>query len=75
MQFNIHRFNLEQPESWLIILVFAGFWVYSYYSLFVLLVHTYKKNQSTFPPFEGEAQGQNIIPTVSQSYNINSFDQ
>ena len=83
MQFNIHRFNLEQPESWLIILIFAGFWVYSYYSLFVLLVHTYRQNQSTLPQFEGESYGSpnplgqehNVTSTVPQGYNINGFDQ
>ncbi len=72
MQFNIHRLNLGQPESWLIILIFVGFWVYSYYSLFVLLVHTYKQNQSTVPQFEGEPQGRNLTSTVPRGHNINS---
>ena len=75
MQFNIHRFNLEKPESWLIILIFVGFWVYSYYSLYVLLVHTYKQNQSTLSPFEGEAQGHNVTSAIPQGHNIHSFDQ
>ena len=75
MQFNIQSFNLEQPESWLIILIFAVFWGYSYYSLFVLLIHTYKQNQSTVTPFEGEPQGHNVTSNISQGYNINSFEQ
>ncbi len=47
MQVNIDSFKLDSPESCLIILIYAGFWGYSYYSLIVLLIHTYKQNQST----------------------------
>lgn len=46
MQFNPGNFNLDTPESWLIILMFVGFLGYSYYSLIVLLIYTHKKNQS-----------------------------
>ncbi|MEM8723833.1 MAG: hypothetical protein AAGE84_31925 [Cyanobacteria bacterium P01_G01_bin.39] len=46
MQFNIHSFNLDNPESCLIILIYAGFWGYSYYALILLLIHTYKRNRS-----------------------------
>lgn len=44
MPFNIH-FNLDNPESCLIILIYAVFWGYSYYSLILLLIHTYKQNR------------------------------
>ncbi len=45
MQFDESNFNLEHPESWLILLMFVGFLGYSYYSLIVLLIYTHKKNQ------------------------------
>ncbi len=38
-------FNLNNPESWLILLTYAGFWVYSYYSLVVFLIHLRKQNR------------------------------
>ena len=44
MEFDISSLNLDNPESWLILLVFAGFWAYSYYSLVVLLIHTRKQH-------------------------------
>jgi len=44
MEFDISSFNLDNPDSWLIMLIFTGFWVYSYYSLVVLLIHTRKQN-------------------------------
>lgn len=44
MAFDISRFNLNNPDSWLILLVFTGFWAYSYYSFVVLLIHTHKQN-------------------------------
>ena len=40
------HFNLADPESWLIILIYAGFWSYSYYSLVVLLIHIRQRNNS-----------------------------
>ncbi|MEM6613686.1 MAG: hypothetical protein AAF652_15790 [Cyanobacteria bacterium P01_C01_bin.72] len=40
MQFNNNTFNLHNPESWLIIMIYAIFWGYSYYSLIMLLIHT-----------------------------------
>ena len=46
MEFDRSSFNLDTPESWLIILAYVGFWVYSYYSLVVFLIHIRKKNQS-----------------------------
>ena len=46
MQFHESNFNLENPESWLILLMFIGFLGYSYYSLIVLLIYTHRKNQS-----------------------------
>ena len=45
MQFDASKFNLEYPESWLILLMFVGFLGYSYYSLIVLLIYTHRKNQ------------------------------
>ena len=47
MQFNIHSFNLNNAESWLIILIYAVFWGYSYYSLIVLLLYLHKQNKLT----------------------------
>ena len=44
MEFDISRFNLDNPDSWLILLIFAGFWIYSYYSLVVLLIHMRKQS-------------------------------
>jgi len=44
MKFDIFGFNLNNPDSWLILLIFAGFWAYSYYSLIILLIHTRKQN-------------------------------
>ena len=44
MQFKIHNFNLSDPESWLIIVIYAGFWGYSYYSLIKLLIHIHQQN-------------------------------
>lgn len=46
MEFGQSSFNLDTPESWLIIMAYAGFWIYSYYSLIVFLIHTHKENQS-----------------------------
>jgi hypothetical protein len=39
MHFDLHSFARSNPESWLIILIYAGFWGYSYYSLIKLLLH------------------------------------
>lgn len=44
MQLNTNSFNLSSPESWLIILIYAVFWGYSYYSLIALLIHTRQQN-------------------------------
>lgn len=38
-------FNLDNPESWLILIMYVGFWVYSYYSLIVFLIHTRQENR------------------------------
>ena len=45
MHFDPSNFNLDNPESWLILLTYIGFWTYSYYSLVILLIHTRKQNQ------------------------------
>ena len=47
MQFDESNFNLGNPEPWLVLLMFIGFFGYSYYSLIVLLIYTHKNNQST----------------------------
>ncbi|MEO1671644.1 MAG: hypothetical protein AAFR77_12815 [Cyanobacteria bacterium J06631_2] len=44
MQFNNNSFNPYNPESWLIILIYAIFWGCSYYSLITLLIHTRQQN-------------------------------
>ena len=44
MQFNQSSFNLDTPESWLIVLAYAVFFIYSYYSLVVCLIHVRKEN-------------------------------
>ena len=38
-------FNFDNPESWLILIMYAGFWVSSYYSLVVFLIHTRQENR------------------------------
>lgn len=45
MQFNKFSFNLNSSESWLILLIYAGFLLYSYYSLVVYLIHTRKQQR------------------------------
>ena len=47
MQFNNHQLGLASPESWLIILIFAGFWGSSYFSLVSLLIHIYQRDSSS----------------------------
>ena len=44
MQFNTSSFNLNSPESWFILLIYIGFWVYSCYSLVIFLIHIHKQN-------------------------------
>ena len=44
MQFNTNIFSLDNPEFWLIILIYALFWGCSYYSLIELLIHTRQQN-------------------------------
>ena len=44
MQFNTHNFALSSPESWLIILIYAGFLVCSYFSLVKLLIHLHQQD-------------------------------
>ncbi|MCC0177514.1 hypothetical protein I4641_11045 [Waterburya agarophytonicola K14] len=41
------NFNLDNPESWLILIMYVGFWVYSYYALVVFLIHTRQQNRLT----------------------------
>ena len=45
MQFNRSNFSFNTPESWLVLLIYGGFWLYSYYSLAVCLIHTRKQNR------------------------------
>lgn len=45
MQLNQSSFNLDSPESWLIVLSYAGFLIYSYYSLVICLINIRKKNR------------------------------
>ena len=44
MQFDRLNPNFDAPESWLVLLVYGVFWLYSYYSLVVCLIHTRKQN-------------------------------
>jgi len=46
MQFNTNSFSHSNAESWLIILIYAIFWVFSYYSLIILLIHNRQQNNS-----------------------------
>ena len=46
MQFDTSCYAPENPEFWLILLTYIGFWGYSYYSLVILLIHTRKHNRS-----------------------------
>ncbi|MEL6930818.1 MAG: hypothetical protein AAFO95_19625 [Cyanobacteria bacterium J06600_6] len=46
MQFNTNSFNLSNADSWLIILIYAIFWGFSYYSLVTLLIHTRQQHNS-----------------------------
>ena len=39
-------FQIGSPESWLILTIYTGFWIYSYYSLIVFLIHIRKQNNS-----------------------------
>ena len=39
-------FDFNRPESLLILTIYAGFWIYSCYSLVVLLIHVRKQNNS-----------------------------
>jgi hypothetical protein len=45
MQFDKLGFSLNTPESCLVLLIFVAFLGYSYFSLIVLLIYTYKKNR------------------------------
>ena len=44
MQFNTNSFSPTDAESCLIILIYAVFWGFSYYSLITLLIHTRQQN-------------------------------
>lgn len=39
-------FHANSPESWLILTIYAGFWLYSYYSLVIFLIHLRQENKS-----------------------------
>lgn len=45
MQFGRSGFDVDNPDSWLILSIFIGFWVCSYYSLVMCLIHTRKQNR------------------------------
>lgn len=45
MQFNRSNLNFNTPESWLILAIYAVFWLCSYYSLVVCPIHVRKQNQ------------------------------
>lgn len=45
MQLDTSSFNLDNPDSWLILSIFTGFWICSYYSLVMCLIHTRKQNR------------------------------
>ena len=46
MQFNANSLSHSNAESWLIVLIYAVFWGFSYYSLIALLIHTRQQNSS-----------------------------
>ena len=46
MQLYESSFNFNDPEFWLILAAYAGFWIYGYYSLIVFLIHIRKQNDS-----------------------------
>ena len=46
MRFNISGYDLTNAESWLIILVYVGFSLYSSYSLIALLRHIYRQDNA-----------------------------
>lgn len=46
MQLNHNSFSHSNAEFWLIILTYAVFWSFSYYSLIILLIHTRQQNSS-----------------------------
>lgn len=45
MQFYRSNLNFDTPESWLVLLIYSGFWLYSYYYLTIRLIHTRKQNR------------------------------
>jgi len=50
MQFDNNSFNLYNPESWLVISIYAIFWSFSYYSLVTLLIHTRQQDNLVEEP-------------------------
>jgi len=55
MQLNTNNLSPLNAEFWLIILIYALFWGFSYYSLISLLIHTRQQNNSieeSEPPLE-----------------------
>ena len=46
MQCNEFEFASNNSGSWLILSIYIGFWISSYYSLIVFLIHTRKQNRS-----------------------------
>ena len=45
MQLVRSNFDFHTPESWLIMLIYGGFWFCSYYSLVVFLIHIRQQNR------------------------------
>ena len=45
MEFYKFEFSVDSAESWLILLIYIGFWAYSYYSLVIFLIHIRKQNR------------------------------
>ena len=46
MEFYGSSFHASSPESWLILAVYVGFWLYSYYSLVIFLIHIRQESKS-----------------------------
>lgn len=46
MRFNISVCDLTDAGTWLIILIYAVFWLYSSYSLVALLWHIYQQDRA-----------------------------
>ena len=54
-------FNFDNPESWLILIMYVGFWVYSYYSLVVFLIHTRQENRLKSKPENNAPDSEGLV--------------